>query len=183
MQEHTIAIPDEVIADKIYQIRGQKVMIDSDIALLYGVETKRLNEQVKRNRLRFPENFMFQLSGGEFDDLKSQNATSRWGGRRTRPYAFTEHGILMLANVIKSERAIQVSIRLIEVFIKIREFFLSQRDIEIRLEKAEGSIIKHEGVILEILKYIKQLEKEKQLQVEQSKRKRIGYKTNQDEVS
>lgn len=158
-------------------------MIDSDIALLYGVETKRLNEQVKRNQERFPKNFMFQLSKEEFILLRSQYATSSWGGRRTLPYAFTEHGILMLSNVIKSERAIKVSIRLIEVFVKIREFFLSQRDTEIRLEKAEGSIAKHEGVILEILKYIKQLEEEKQVQAEQGERNKIGYKTKTNEES
>jgi len=170
-------IPDEVIADKIYFIRGEKVMLDNDIAALYEIETRRLNEQVKRNRERFPVNFMFQLSKVEFDLLKSQNATSSWGGRRKLPYAFTEHGILMLANVIKSERAIQVSIRLIEVFIRIRKFFLSQQDIEMRLDKVEGSLAKQEGVILEILKYIKQIEKEKQIHVNQEKRKRIGYKT------
>jgi len=119
----------------------------------------------------------------KFDDLKSQNATSSWGGRRTSPYAFTEHGVLMLANLLKSERAIQVSIRLIEVFVKIREFFLNQRNIEIRLGKAEDSLIKHEDLILEIMKYINQLEMEKQIQIEQSKRKRIGYKGRQDEVS
>ena len=89
----------------------------------------------------------------------------------------------MLANLLKSERAIQVSIRLIEVFVKIREFFLNQRNIEIRLGKAEDSLIKHEDLILEIMKYINQLEMEKQIQIEQSKRKRIGYKGRQDEVS
>jgi len=177
MQHSKMMIPDEVIADKIYFIRGEKVMLDNDIAALYEIETRRLNEQVKRNRERFPVNFMFQLSKVEFDLLKSQNATSSWGGRRKLPYAFTEHGILMLANVIKSERAIQVSIRLIEVFIRIRKFFLSQQDIEMRLDKVEGSLAKQEGVILEILKYIKQIEKEKQIHVNQEKRKRIGYKT------
>lgn len=181
MQKEETVIPIEVIANKIYLIRGQKVMIDRDIALLYGVDTKRLNEQVKRNINRFPENFMFQLSKNELENLKSQNATSSWGGRRTLPYAFTEHGILMLANVVKSERAIKVSIRLIEVFIKIREFFLSQRKIEIRLEKAEVALSKHEGMILEIVKYVEQIEKEKQIQSGQAKRKKIGYKTKPDE--
>jgi phage regulator Rha-like protein len=118
-------IPDEVILNKIYIIRGQKVMLDNEIAKMYGVETRRLNEQVKRNIERFPANFMFQLSSEEFEHLKSQNATSSWGGRRKLPFAFTEHGILMLANVLKSERAIKVSIRIIEVFVKIRDTLLT----------------------------------------------------------
>ncbi|MDT8394644.1 MAG: ORF6N domain-containing protein [Bacteroidales bacterium] len=182
MGNNEIVIPDEAIVNKIYLIRGQKVMLDHDIAVLYGVETRRLNEQVKRNHLRFPDSFMFKLTNDEYMHLKSQNATSSWGGRRKLPYAFTEHGILMLANVLKSERAIKVSIRLIEVFVKIREFFLSRRDIEIRLEKAEGSLEKHEGLILEILKYIRQIEKEKQEQRDQNNRTKIGFKTSKDET-
>jgi phage regulator Rha-like protein len=173
-------IPDESIANRIILLRGKKVMIDHDIARLYGVETRRINEQVKRNMARFPEAFMFQLTKEEFENLRSHFAISSWGGRRSLPFAFTEHGILMLANVIKSERAIKVSIRLIEVFVKIREFFLSRRDIEIRLEKAEGSLEKHEGVILEILKYIRQIEKEKQVQRDQNNRTKIGFKTSDD---
>jgi hypothetical protein len=142
----------------------------------------RINEQVKRNMDRFPEAFMFQLTKEEFENLKSHFAISSWGGRRSLSFAFTEHGILMPANVIKSERAIKVSIRLIEVFVKIREFFLSRRDIEIRLEKAEGSLEKHEGVIIEILKYIRQIEKEKQVQRDQNNRTKIGLKTSNDET-
>ncbi len=91
-----LVIPDEIIMTKIYFIRKQKVMIDSDLAELYEVETRRLNEQVKRNLSRFPEDFMFQLTDKEFINLKSQIATSSWGGRRRAPYAFTEHGVLML---------------------------------------------------------------------------------------
>jgi hypothetical protein len=99
-QTKPLAIPDEVIMNKIYFIRGQKVMIDSDLSELYGVETRRLNEQVKRNISRFPEDFMFQLSEDEFDNLISQFATSSWGGRRRLPYVFTEHGVLMLSSVL-----------------------------------------------------------------------------------
>ncbi|MFC2086316.1 ORF6N domain-containing protein [Bacteroidota bacterium] len=175
MNENNLMISDEVIMNKIFLVRGQKVMIDSEIAELYGVETRRLNEQVKRNSERFPENFMFQLTKDEFDNLKSQNATSSWGGRRKLPFVFTEHGILMLANVLKSDRAIKMSIRIIEVFVKIREMFLTHKDILIRLEKIEESIAEHDNNILVIFEYLKQLEKEKQNQIDQENRKRIRY--------
>ena len=97
-------IPDEVLMKKIFLIRGKKIMFDEDLAELYGVETKRLNEQVKRNLSRFPEDFMFQLSKEEFTNLKSHIATSSWGGRRTPPYAFTEHGVLMISSVLRTPR-------------------------------------------------------------------------------
>jgi len=103
-------IPVERIEKKIFLIRNQKVMIDRDIAELYGVETRRLNEQVKRNIKRFPEDFMFQLTREEFNDLKSQIATSSWGGVRKLPYAFTENGVAMLSSVLTSDRAIDVNI-------------------------------------------------------------------------
>jgi len=109
-------IPNEVISDKIYFIRNQKIMLDRDLALLYGVETRVINQQVKRNISRFPENFMFQLDEKEYENLTSQIVTSSWGGSRKLPYAFTEHGILQLANVLKSDRATQMSIKIIEVF-------------------------------------------------------------------
>ena len=173
-------IPEEVIVNKIFLVRGYKVMLDNDIANLYGVETKRLNEQVKRNGERFPGNFMFQLTREEFGRLKSQNATSSWGGRRKLPYAFTEHGILMLANVLKSERAIIVSIRIIEVFVKIREMLVNQKDIIERLDKIEGSVSEHEGTIIEVLNYIQRLEEEKMIETEQKRRKRIGFRINRD---
>lgn len=102
-------IPDERIMAKIYLIRGQKVMIDKDLSDLYEVETRRLNEQVKRNLKRFPPDFMFQLSEQETKILMSQIATSRWGGLRKLPYAFTEHGVLMLSSVLNSDRAIEVN--------------------------------------------------------------------------
>ena len=133
-------------------------------------------------RKGFPDKFMFQLSQDEFEFLISQNATSSWGDRRKLPFAFTEHGILMLANVLKSDRAIRVSIRLIEVFIKIREMFLAQKDILTRLEKIEGSVSEHKSIIVEILNYIKQLEKDKLLKIDQENRSKIGYKINEDET-
>jgi len=179
--DKSIMIPDEVIMNKIFLVRGQKVMIDSEIAELYGVETRRLNEQVKRNSERFPENFMYQLTKDEYDNLLSQNATSSWGGRRKLPFVFTEHGILMLANVLKSDRAIKMSIRIIEVFIKIREMFLTHKDILIKLEKIQDSLAEHDNNILVIFEYLKQIEKEKQEQFDQENRKRIGYKNYEKE--
>ncbi len=173
--ENNLMIPNEVLMNKIFLIRGQKVMIDSDMAELYEVETRRVNEQVKRNIERFPINFMFQLTKEEFDNLKSHFATSSWGGRRKLPYAFTEHGILMLANVLKSDRAIKMSIRIIEVFIKIREMLLTNKDILLRLEKIEQTITKHDSNILIIFEYLKQLEQAKQELLNHKKRKRIGF--------
>ena len=103
-------------------------MLDRDLAELYDVETKRLNEQVKRNLNRFPDDFMFKLNKEEFNNLRSQIATSSWGGRRTIPFAFTEHGVLMLSSVLNSDRAIKVNIQIIRIFTKMREILLSHKD-------------------------------------------------------
>ena len=113
-------IPDEAVISKIYFIRNEKVMLDNELAELYGVETRRLNEQVKRNIDRFPEDFMFQLTETEFENLKSQIATSSWGGRRKLPYVFTEHGVLMLSSVLNSDLAIKVNIQIMRVYTEIR---------------------------------------------------------------
>ena len=108
---------------------NKKVMFDKDLAQLYGVETKRLNEAVKRNIKRFPTNFMFQLTHEEFENLKSQFATSSWGGVRKLPYAFTEHGVTMLASVLNSDRAIEISIKIVETFIALRQLALENQEI------------------------------------------------------
>ena len=118
-------------------IRGQQVIIDRDLALLYGVETKRLNEQVKRNIERFPEDFMFQLSKEEVEILKSQNATSSWGGNRRLPYAFTEQGIAMLSSVLKSQAAVEVNIRIMRAFVSMRRFIVTNAQLFQRLETIE----------------------------------------------
>ena len=118
-------------------IRGQQVIIDRDLALLYGVETKRLNEQVKRNIERFPEDFMFQLSKEEVEILKSQNATSSWGGDRRLPYAFTEQGIAMLSSVLKSQTAVEVNIRIMRAFVSMRRFIVTNAQLFQRLETIE----------------------------------------------
>lgn len=112
MKKEELLIPDEIVISKIYYIREQKVMLDSDLAELYGIDTRRLNEQVNRNIDRFPEDFMFRLNDNEFQILKSQIATSRHGGKRKLPLVFTEHGVLMLSSVLNSKQAIQVNIHL-----------------------------------------------------------------------
>ena len=114
-------IPSERIVSKIYIIRNKKVMLDKDLSLLYGVQTKVFNQAVKRNIKRFPEDFMFQLSKEEFKILRSQFVTSRWGGVRYEPLVFTEQGVAMLASVLNSDRAINVNIQIIRTFVKIRE--------------------------------------------------------------
>ncbi|MDZ4203215.1 MAG: ORF6N domain-containing protein [Bacteroidales bacterium] len=172
-----IAIPDEVVMSKIYLIRGQKVMLDSDLAELYGAETRRLNEQVKRNRDRFPEDFMFQLTETEFENLKSQIATSSWGGRRKLPSAFTEHGVLMLSSVLNSDLAIKVNIQIVRVYIKIRNMLGTHKDLLLKFEQFEAKLADHDDKIMLILEYIKQLEQAKQQESEQKNQPRIGFKT------
>jgi len=170
-------IPDEMVMNKIYLIRGQKVMLDKDLAELYDIKPIRLREQVKRNNSRFPENFMFQLSEKEVNTMVSQNAIpSRKHLGGYLPYAFTEHGVLMLANVLRSERAIQVSIRIIEIFVKIRETLLAHKDILLQLEKIEKKLAGHDEDIILIFGYLKQL-----LNPPQLPRRKIGFKRKDEE--
>jgi hypothetical protein len=174
-------IPDEVVMSKIYLIRGQKVMLDNDLSELYGVETRRLNEQVKRNLDRFPSDFMFQLTNEEFENLKSQNATSSWGGRRKLPFAFTEHGVLMLSSVLNSKRAIKVNIQIMRIYTRIRQMLLANKEILQRLDKLEQKLTEHDGQIMVIFEYLKQMEQAKQTELVQGSRKVIkGYRKNKD---
>lgn len=172
-----IIIPQEVIINKIYSIRGQKVMLDSDLAELYGVETKRLNEQVKRNNSRFPDDFMFQLTIQEWENLKSQIATSSWGGRRKLPYAFTEHGVLMLSSVLNSDRAIAVNIHIMRVYTKLKEMLLIHKDVLIELENIKQKIGSNSNNIELIFNYLKQFEQAKQQELDYQNREKIGYKS------
>lgn len=152
-------------------IRDQKVMLDEDLAELYGVETRRLNEQVKRNKDRFPEDFMFTLTEHEFVDLKSQNATSSWGGRRKLPNAFTEHGVLMLSSVLNSPQSIQVNIQIMRIYIRIREMLLAHKDVFLRVEQVEKQLMKHDQKIELLFTHLsKFVEKEK------LPRTKIGFK-------
>lgn len=172
-------LPEEVVRNKIYLLRGRKIMLDRDLAELYEIKTFRLREQVKRNLQRFPESFMFRLTEEETNFMVSQNAIpsrQHLGGHL--PYAFTEHGVLMLANVLKSEQAIQTSIRIIEIFVKIREMLLTQKDILLKLEKIEQTLSGHDEKILLIFEYLKQLEQIKQQEFEQKERRQIGFMRN-----
>jgi len=142
-----VIIPDEVVINKIYLVRDQKVMLDSDLAELYGVETKRLNERVRRNSNRFPADFMFQLTEDEWETLRSQFATSKdgRGGRTYLPNVFTEHGVLMLSSVLNSEQAIQVNIQIMCIYIKIREMLLAHKDVLLRVEQVEKHLMTEFG--------------------------------------
>jgi phage regulator Rha-like protein len=148
------ALTPERIGGRIVLLRGEKVLLDSDLAALYGVTTKRLNEQVHRNRRRFPPDFMFSLTDQEFGSLRSQNATSNArpgrGGRRYVPYAFTEHGALMAANVLSSRRAIEVSIFVVRAFIRLRETLAAHKELAKKLEelerKTEALAAKHDAL-------------------------------------
>jgi hypothetical protein len=133
-----IVVRQEVIEGKIYMIRGHKVMLSADLAELYGVEPKVLVQAVKRNKDRFPKDFMFQLDKQEFMNLKSQIVTSSWGGiRRANPYAFAEQGVAMLSSVLKSARAIKVNIAIIRAFVKLREMLSAHKDLARKLEQME----------------------------------------------
>jgi hypothetical protein len=173
-------IPEEVVMSKIYLIRDEKVMLDTDLAELYGVETKRLNEQVKRNIERFPEDFMFQLTQDEYNNLKSQIATTSWGGRRSMPYVFTEHGVLMLSSVLNSDLAIKVNIQIVRVYTKIRNMLATHKDLLLKFEKFETQLADHDDKIMLLLEYIKQFEQYKREELQYINRKKIGFKP-QDE--
>jgi phage regulator Rha-like protein len=160
-------VPIEVIEKKILFINGQKVLLDSDLAELYGVETKMLVRAVKRNMDRFPGDFMTQLTKEEFDNLKCHFGTSRWGGRRYLPYAFTENGVAMLSSVLNSKRAIQVNIQIMRTFTKLREMIASHKDLARKLAELEK---KYDGQFRIVFEAIRQLIE----QPEQPKRK-IGF--------
>ena len=126
-------IPDENIINIIYLIRGIKVMLDRDLSELYGVETKHLKRQVRRNIARFPEDFMFEINEEELQNLRCQFGSSSWGGTRYEPMAFTEQGVAMLSSVLNSNRAIEVNIRIIRIFTRLREMLLAHKDILLKL--------------------------------------------------
>ncbi|MGI8495531.1 MAG: ORF6N domain-containing protein [Pyrinomonadaceae bacterium] len=145
--DETALVTIDIIERKIYVVRGQKIMIDSDLATLYGVETRRLNEQVKRNIARFPEDFMFQLTKDEFENLMSQFATSssgNYGGRRKLPYVFTEQGVAMLSSVLSSERAVQVNIGIMRAFVSMRKILLTNEEVSKKLAEIENRLGGHD---------------------------------------
>ncbi len=169
---HDLKISEEIILQKIYVIGGQKVMLDKDLAEMYGVEVRRLNESVKRNTKRFPEDFMFQLNQEQWSNLKSQFATSSWGGSRTLPYAFTEQGVAMLSSVLNSETAIQVNIQIIRLFTKMKQLILDNKDLWMKIEKIEQHLLKNDEEIQTIFAYLKKL-----LIQENKPRNPIGFRS------
>lgn len=147
------SIPAERIERRILLIRGQKVMLSPDLAELYEVAPRVLNQAVKRNLDRFPEDFMFQLTPAEYADLKSQFVTSSWGGaRRAAPYAFTEQGVAMLSSVLNSQRAVQVNIAVMRAFVKLREMLASHRDLSRRLELMERKYDAHFKAVFDAIR-------------------------------
>ncbi|HEY4151299.1 MAG TPA: ORF6N domain-containing protein [Chitinophagaceae bacterium] len=171
-----IAVAEETIINKIYLLRGYKVMLDRDLAELYGVETRRLKEQVNRNLERFPRHFMFELTQEESEILRSQNATLRHGAHsKYLPYAFTEHGVLMLSNVLKSGRAIEMSIKIIDVFVKLREMLLTHKDILLKLEQLEQQVVQNSTDIQMIFTALKEL-----LHQPREPRPRVGFRRNDE---
>jgi len=150
-------IPQEHIENKILFLRGHKVMLDRDLADLYGVETKYLTRQVRRNQDRFPSDFLLTLTQQEFADLKCHFGTSSWGGTRKLPFAFTEHGILMLSSILNSERAIQVNIQIMRAFVKLRELIISHKDLAQKLDLLERRYNQHDKDILVIFETLRRL--------------------------
>jgi len=165
----------EKIESKILFIRGEKVMMDRDLAGLYQVPTRRLNEQVKRNIRRFPGDFMFQLTRKEFKILKSQFAISSWGGTRKLPYAFTEQGVAMLSSVLHSERAVQVNIAIMRAFVKLRQILSTHKELAHKLEQLERKIEKHDEEIRVIFEAIRQL-----MTPPEKPKRRIGFHPHND---
>lgn len=169
-------VPIEHIAQSVLALRGQRVLLDHDLAVLYGVETRRLNEQVRRNRERFPADFIFELTAAEFANLKSQFATSSWGGRRKRPLAFTEHGAIMAATVLNSPRAVEMTIYIVRAFLQLRDLLASNRQLAEKFAQLERQVSTHDQAIVGILKAIREL-----MHPPVPKRRPIGFTANLDE--
>jgi len=158
-------VPVEKIESKIYLIRGQKVMLDKDLAELYGVATKALVQAVKRNMERFPEDFMLQLTFPEYAILRSQIVTSKWGGRRYRPYVFTEQGVAMLSSVLKSRRAARVNVQIMRTFSRLRQILASHEDLRKKIEIMERKYDQQFKVVFEAIKAM----------IETPEKKNIGF--------
>ncbi len=170
--EETIFKADMIIEDRIYTIRGRRIMLDQDLALLYEVGTKVLNQAVKRNLSRFPEDFMFELTKEEVQILRSQSVTSSWGGSRYLPKAFTEQGVAMLSSVLSSEKAIQVNIHIIRIFTRLREELSTQKEMLFRIDRLENDSSVSKKDIASIFSALRQLIAESN-----EPREPVGYKT------
>lgn len=168
-------VPVESISSRIFLVRGQKVMLDSDLAELYGVKTERLIQQVHRNIARFPEKFAFRLTHEEFSDLTLQSARSRsWGGRRTIPYVFTEHGAVMLSSVLRTEQAVRMSILVVEAFVQLREALSTHKELAHKLEELERKVGIHDEAIVGLIEAIRQL-----MEPPVREKKSIGFTFNE----
>ena len=171
---HKIAPLPEIIDNKIFIIRGHKVLLSAHLAELYGVEARSLVQAVKRNKDRFPGDFLFQLTHEELSNLKSQIVISSWGGRRANPYAFTEQGVAMLSSVLRSKRAVQVNIAIMRAFVKLRELLASNKNLAVKLEELEKKVEKHDEKIRSVFQAIRQLMAIPS-QDDNYKRTKIGY--------
>jgi hypothetical protein len=178
MPKTTSLVPTEAIEKVILVIRGQKVMLDSDLAEIYGVETRRLNEQVRRNIARFPSDFMFQLTAQEMKNLKSHFATSssNWGGRRKLPFAFTEHGAIMAASVLNTPRAVEMSVFVVRAFVRLRMLLATHKELAAKLAELETKLTVHDDQIRLIIEAIKQL----MTSPEPPKKRPIGFRVEKD---
>ena len=172
-KETTLMIADEVIINKIYFIRGQKVMLDKDLGELYHVTTGNLNKAVNRNLKRFPDDFMFQLNSAEFKNLMFQNGISSWGGTRKLPYAFTENGMAMLSGVLNSDWAIEVNIRIMRVFNRFRKMLLDNTELRLGIEEIKKKTENNTKNIELVFQYLDELLEKKE---NPKPRKQIGYK-------
>jgi hypothetical protein len=162
-----------IIHERIHEIRGKKVILDKDLAELYGVETKVLKQAVRRNIQRFPEDFMFEVNNDEMSILRSQIVTSRWGGSRYQPYAFTEQGISMLSSVLNSEKAIQVNIAIMRAFVLMRQYALNFQELALKIQELEKTYDKTFDDVFDVLNHL--LKKDKLLE-QQTNRQKIGFK-------
>ena len=169
-KKQDILVPDDIIMNKIYYLRGQKVMLDKDLAELYGVETKVLVRAVKRHLDRFPNDFLFQLDNKEVTILRCQIGTSSWGGLRYLPYAFTEQGVSMLSSVLQSKKAIHVNIAIMRVFAKLKEILSAHKELAHKLSELEKKYEKHDGEIHAIFEAIHQL-----MAIPEKPKRRIGF--------
>ena len=177
-KEVVLIIPNERIMNKIFFIRGKKVMLDSDLAELYGVSTGNLNKAVKRNLDRFPDDFMFKLSKKEFDSLMFQNGISKEGrgGTRKLPSVFTEQGVAMLSSVLKSKRAVQVNIQIMRMFIRIREFLASNSELRAKVELLEKKYDTKFKIVFDAIKSL--MEEKEEIGKKETNTRKIGFEAN-----
>ena len=169
------AIPVETITSKIYLIRGHKVMLDRDLADLYGVQTRVLKQAVRRNNDRFPSDFMFELTRVEFENLRSQIVTSSWGGLRYLPMAFTEQGVAMLSCVLNSNRAIQVNIQIIRTFTRLRNMLAAHKDLKRKIEAMEEKYDENFKIVFEAIKQLLDCEEKTNVKIGYIKEKKASY--------